>query len=85
MTVKNYGRHPEQGGAGRANSPLPSSNIPSTVDTGKAFASLGGAFRAWSHLRARGLTSQLVCRTLFARWSICSCGHCLTECPGGDQ
>lgn len=37
---------------------------------------LNASFRAWSHLTAYGLASQIVCRALFRRWNLCACGHC---------
>ncbi|MEY9909775.1 hypothetical protein ABIA35_006018 [Catenulispora sp. MAP12-49] len=42
----------------------------------RADADLNASFRAWSHLTAYGLASQIVCRTLFRRWNLCACGCC---------
>lgn len=44
---------------------------------------LDASFRAWSHLTAYGLASQIVCRTLFRHWGLCACGWCSHEC--GDR
>jgi hypothetical protein len=41
---------------------------------------LNASLLAWSHLYAAGLASSLVCKVLFRRWGLCSCGRC-----GGDR
>lgn len=43
---------------------------------------IDAAMKAWQHLYARGLASRLVCRTLFARWAVCTCGRCGSDAGG---
>lgn len=48
---------------------------------------LNASLYAWSHLAARGLASQTVCRVLLGRFGLCACGDCDGEAEllGGDR